>query len=54
MDTKTILLVEDNPSDVLLTRRALLKSHITNNAFVIKSPNIIISNVLNLVLIKNP
>jgi len=30
MSTNSILLVEDNPSDVRLTRRALEQSHITN------------------------
>ena len=30
MKSKTILLVEDNPSDVALTRRALESSHVTN------------------------
>lgn len=30
MNTKTILLVEDNPSDVSLTRRALVKNAISN------------------------
>jgi CheY-like chemotaxis protein len=31
---KTILLVEDNPSDVALTRRALERSHVTNEMVV--------------------
>jgi CheY-like chemotaxis protein len=34
MKTKTILLVEDNPSDIGLTRRALAKSHIANELVV--------------------
>ena len=34
MKPKTILLVEDNPSDVELTRRALHKSHIANELIV--------------------
>jgi len=34
MKPKTILLVEDNPSDVGLTRRALEKSHIANELVV--------------------
>jgi CheY-like chemotaxis protein len=34
MKTKTILLVEDNISDVELTRRALQKSHIANELIV--------------------
>lgn len=34
MNSKTILLVEDNPSDVGLTRRALEKSHIANELAV--------------------
>jgi len=34
MTTKAILLVEDNPSDIALTRRALTKSHITNKLVV--------------------
>ena len=34
MDTKTILLVEDNPSDVALTKRALEKSRISNKLIV--------------------
>jgi two-component system, response regulator len=36
MNTKTILLVEDNVSDIRLTRRALSKSHITNNLVVVE------------------
>ena len=36
MDEKTILLVEDNPSDIKLTQRALLKSHIANKLIVIE------------------
>jgi len=34
MKPKTILLVEDNPSDIGLTRRALQKSHIANELVV--------------------
>ncbi|MDP2180410.1 response regulator [Methylicorpusculum sp.] len=34
MNTKTILLVEDNPSDVSLTRRALVKNSISNSLVV--------------------
>lgn len=34
MKSKCILLVEDNPSDVGLTRRALEKSHIANELIV--------------------
>ncbi len=34
MSAKTILLVEDNPSDVALTRRALEKSHVANDVVV--------------------
>jgi len=34
MNTKTILLIEDNPSDVDLTRRALEKGHILNKLVV--------------------
>jgi two-component system response regulator len=34
MNTKTILLIEDNPSDVELTRRALGKGHILNKLIV--------------------
>ena len=34
MKTKTILLVEDNPSDIGLTKRALAKSHIVNELTV--------------------
>jgi two-component system, response regulator len=33
-NAKTILLVEDNPSDIGLTRRALAKSHIANELVV--------------------
>lgn len=36
MKPKTILLVEDNPSDVGLTRRALKKSHIANELIVVE------------------
>jgi two-component system, response regulator len=34
MSTKTILLVEDNPSDINLTKRALEKAHIMNDLVV--------------------
>jgi CheY-like chemotaxis protein len=34
MNTKTILLVEDNPSDVELTKRALKREHISNQIVV--------------------
>ena len=34
MNAKTILLVEDNPSDIGLTKRALNKSHIANELIV--------------------
>jgi two-component system, response regulator len=34
MKSKTILLVEDNPSDVALTRRALERSHVANTMVV--------------------
>ena len=34
MSTKTILLVEDNPSDIDLTKRALSKGHILNELIV--------------------
>lgn len=34
MEAKIILLVEDNPSDIGLTRRALVKSHIANELVV--------------------
>jgi len=34
MTSKTILLVEDNPSDVELTRRALERSHVVNDLVV--------------------
>jgi two-component system response regulator len=34
MNTKTILLIEDNPSDVDLTKRALEKGHIANGLVV--------------------
>ena len=34
MNPKIILLVEDNPSDIALTRRALAKSHVANELVV--------------------
>jgi two-component system response regulator len=34
MDTRRLLLVEDNPSDVELTRRALSRAHIANEMVV--------------------
>ena len=34
MNPKIILLVEDNPSDIALTRRALAKSHVANELMV--------------------
>jgi len=36
MNPKTILLVEDNPSDVDLTKRALQKGHILNQLIVVE------------------
>jgi CheY-like chemotaxis protein len=36
MKSKTILLVEDNPSDVELTRRALQKSRVLNDLVVVE------------------
>lgn len=36
MRTKPILLVEDNPSDIDLTRRAFEKSHIVNELIVVE------------------
>jgi two-component system, response regulator len=35
MDTKRLLLVEDNPSDVELTKRALSRQHISNEMVVL-------------------
>ena len=34
MEARTILLVEDNPSDVALTRRALARRHVANDLIV--------------------
>lgn len=36
MNAKTILLVEDNPSDIALTQRAFTKSHIANQLVVVE------------------
>ena len=36
MSVKTILLVEDNPSDIELTRRALLKSRVADKLVVVE------------------
>jgi two-component system response regulator len=36
MKSKTILLVEDNPSDIGLTKRALEKNHIANDMIVVE------------------
>lgn len=36
MEEKIILLVEDNADDVLLTERALKKSHILNKVVVVR------------------
>jgi len=36
MECKAILLVEDNPSDVELTKRALSKSHVVNEMIVVE------------------
>jgi CheY-like chemotaxis protein len=36
MNPKTILLVEDNPSDIELTQRALIKSRIANEMIVVE------------------
>lgn len=36
MNAKTILLVEDNPSDINLTKRALEKAHILNELVVVE------------------
>jgi hypothetical protein len=36
MNSKSILLIEDNSSDIGLTRRALEKSHIANKMVVVE------------------
>ncbi len=36
MSTKTILLVEDDPSDIDLTRRAFEKSHVANELVIVE------------------
>jgi two-component system response regulator len=36
VDNKKILLVEDNPGDIELTRRALQKAHVTNGLIVVE------------------
>jgi two-component system, response regulator len=36
MEGKVILLVEDNPSDIELTKRALAKSHVVNELVVVE------------------
>jgi len=36
LTSKTILLIEDNPSDIELTRRALEKSHVANQLVVVQ------------------
>ncbi|HUO28249.1 MAG TPA: response regulator [Bryobacteraceae bacterium] len=36
MTARTILLIEDNPSDIELTRRALERSHVANELMVIQ------------------
>ena len=36
MANKTILLIEDNPSDIELTRRALERSHVANQLVVVQ------------------
>jgi len=36
MNNKTILLVEDNPSDIDLTKRAFSKGHIANDLIVVE------------------
>ena len=37
MENKVILLVEDNPNDVALTRRALQKANVANEVVVVES-----------------
>lgn len=36
MDSKTILLVEDNPSDIALTKRALEKANLRNELMIVE------------------
>ncbi|MEI9478208.1 MAG: response regulator [Deltaproteobacteria bacterium] len=36
MEHKAILLVEDNPSDIELTKRAMLQSHVANEMIVVE------------------
>jgi CheY-like chemotaxis protein len=47
MNPKIILLVEDNPSDVELTRRALQKSHIANELIVAEDGQEVLEYLFN-------